>query len=106
MNRAVFLDRDGVINRAPVRLGKPYPPGSLEELEILPGVVEALEQLQRASFLLIVVTNQPDVARGTQTREVVEAMHAFLHGPWGHGFTLKIRCDFAQIVKITGFDLF
>jgi D-glycero-D-manno-heptose 1,7-bisphosphate phosphatase len=78
MNRAVFLDRDGVINRAPVRLGKPYPPGSLEELEILPGVVEALEQLQRASFLLIVVTNQPDVARGTQTREVVEAMHAFL----------------------------
>jgi len=78
MNRAVFLDRDGVINRAPVRLGKPYAPGVLAEMEILPGVADALEQLHRASFLLIVVTNQPDVARGTQTRDVVEAMHAFL----------------------------
>ena len=78
MNRAVFLDRDGVINRAPVRQGKPYAPGSLAELEILPGVGDALEQLRQAHFLLIVVTNQPDVARGTQTKEAVEAIHAYL----------------------------
>jgi D-glycero-D-manno-heptose 1,7-bisphosphate phosphatase len=73
--RAVFLDRDGVINRASVRDGKPHPPSSVDELEILPGVEGALEQLKKAGFLLIVVTNQPDVARGTTTREVVEAIH-------------------------------
>ena len=76
--RAVFLDRDGVINRAVVREGKPTPPATLAELEILPGVAEALDRLKEAGFRLIVVTNQPDVARGTQTRAAVEAMHAAL----------------------------
>jgi D-glycero-D-manno-heptose 1,7-bisphosphate phosphatase len=75
---AVFLDRDGVINRSIVRDGRPYPPQRLEELEILPGVPEGLERLKAAGFATIVVTNQPDVARGRQTREVVEAMHARL----------------------------
>jgi D-glycero-D-manno-heptose 1,7-bisphosphate phosphatase len=75
LRRAVFLDRDGVLNRAFVRDGKPYPPASLEELEILPGVPEALARLRQAGFLLIVVTNQPDVARGTQRRERVEAIN-------------------------------
>ncbi len=78
MRRAVFLDRDGVINRAIVRDGKPYPPVSLEELEILPGVREALQKLHHANYLLVVVTNQPDVARGTAKREDVELMNAFL----------------------------
>jgi len=73
--RAVFLDRDGVINRAVVRNGKPYPPDTLAELEILPGVPEALAALRRAGFLTVVVTNQPDVATGKQRREVVEAMN-------------------------------
>jgi D-glycero-D-manno-heptose 1,7-bisphosphate phosphatase len=77
-HRAVFLDRDGVINRAVVRDGKPYPPGGLEDLEILPGVAEALARLRAAGFRLVVVTNQPDVARGTQRREVIDAMHAAL----------------------------
>ena len=75
MNRAVFLDRDGVLNRAFVRNGKPYPPATLDEFEILPGVAGALRALNQAGFLLIVVTNQPDVVRGQQRREVVEAMH-------------------------------
>jgi D-glycero-D-manno-heptose 1,7-bisphosphate phosphatase len=78
LKRAVFLDRDGVINRAVVRDGKPYPPASLVELEILPGVHEALRQLHDASYLLVVVTNQPDVARGTTKREDVELMNTFL----------------------------
>ena len=73
--RAVFLDRDGVINRAMVRQGKPYPPSSLENVEILPSVPEALEKLKEAGFFRICITNQPDVARGKQTREVVEAIH-------------------------------
>jgi D-glycero-D-manno-heptose 1,7-bisphosphate phosphatase len=76
--RAVFLDRDGVINRAILREGKPHPPNNLAELEILPGVAEALARLHKAGFLLIVTTNQPDVARGKQTRAGVEAMHEVL----------------------------
>lgn len=64
-----------MLNRAIVRNGKPYPPETVEEFEILPGVVEALGALSRAGFLLIVATNQPDVASGKQRREVVEAMH-------------------------------
>ncbi len=65
MRRAVFLDRDGVLNRTSLhRDGKTHPPGNLKELEILPGVEEACHDLRRAGFLLIVVTNQPDVARG------------------------------------------
>jgi D-glycero-D-manno-heptose 1,7-bisphosphate phosphatase len=76
--RAVFLDRDGVLNRAVVRNGCPYPPATPESLEVLPGVAEALRRLRDAGFLLIVATNQPDVARGTQRREVVEAMNSKL----------------------------
>lgn len=75
---AVFLDRDGVINAAIVRDGKPYPPARLEDVEVLPGVPAALADLRRAGYLLVVVTNQPDVARGTQRREVVDAIHARL----------------------------
>ena len=72
---AVFLDRDGVINRAVVRDGKPYPPASIDDLDVLPGVAEALARLKAAGFALVVITNQPDVARGRQTAEVVNAMH-------------------------------
>jgi len=75
VQRAVFLDRDGVLNRAVVRDGKPYPPHELEEFAILPEAPAALSALHRAGLLLVVVTNQPDVARGTQRRDVVEAMH-------------------------------
>ncbi|MBB4198067.1 D,D-heptose 1,7-bisphosphate phosphatase [Rhodoblastus sphagnicola] len=73
--RAVFLDRDGVLNRALVRDGKPFPPASLAEMEILPGAADAARRLAEAGFLLIVVTNQPDVARGTTARETVEAIN-------------------------------
>jgi transaldolase len=76
--RAVFLDRDGVLNRAMVRDGKPYPPESLAEVEILPGVVEGLRRLKEAGFVLIVVSNQPDVARGTTPQRTVEAINAHL----------------------------
>ena len=75
---AVFLDRDGVINRAVVRDGKPLPPNSIDEFELLDGVDEACRMLKRAGFLLVVVTNQPDVGRGTQSREAIEAMHAVM----------------------------
>lgn len=76
--KAIFLDRDGVINRALVRNGRPQPPANTSELEILPGVETALLRLRGAGYLLIVVTNQPDVARGTITRKTVEEMHYVL----------------------------
>jgi D-glycero-D-manno-heptose 1,7-bisphosphate phosphatase len=76
--RAIFLDRDGVLNRAIVRQGLPYPPADLTQFELLPGSAEACQQLRAAGFLLIVVTNQPDVARGTQRQEVVERLNLAL----------------------------
>jgi D-sedoheptulose 7-phosphate isomerase len=75
---AVFLDRDGVINRAVVRDGKPFPPTGLKELELLPEVASSLHDLKAHGFALFVITNQPDVSRGTQTREGVEAIHQAL----------------------------
>ena len=78
MQKAVFLDRDGVINRAEVRDGKPYPPANLAALEILPGVGAAMQSLRNSSWLIIVVTNQPDVARGTTSRADVEVINQHL----------------------------
>jgi D-glycero-D-manno-heptose 1,7-bisphosphate phosphatase len=78
LRRAVFLDRDGVLNRAIVRNGKPHPPATLEDLQIPPDAPGALEALRADGFILIGITNQPDVARGTQRREVVEAINAAL----------------------------
>ena len=75
---AVFLDRDGVLNEAIVRNGKPYPPRDLSELVITRGARAALEALKREGFLLIVVTNQPDVARGTLSRADVDKINAQL----------------------------
>jgi len=76
--RAVFLDRDGVINRAVVRDGKPYPPAAADDVDVLPGVAPALARLKAAGYLLVVITNQPDVARGTQSHAGVDAIHARL----------------------------
>jgi D-glycero-D-manno-heptose 1,7-bisphosphate phosphatase len=74
--RAVFLDRDGVINRAITRDGLPFPPMSMADFEILPGVPKACAKLKAAGFLLVLTTNQPDVGRGIVPRELVEAMNA------------------------------
>lgn len=78
MTRAVFLDRDGVLNRTEVRDGKPYPPASVGAVELFPGVADALVRLKAAGYRLVVVTNQPDVARGDQRREVVDAINTAL----------------------------
>jgi D-glycero-D-manno-heptose 1,7-bisphosphate phosphatase len=72
MTRAIFLDRDGVINRKP-------PEGqyvtSWEDFHILPGVVEAIGQLNRAGFSVIVVTNQRCIAKGLLTVAELNQMH-------------------------------
>jgi D-glycero-D-manno-heptose 1,7-bisphosphate phosphatase len=75
---AVFLDRDGVINRALERDSKPYPPRNLAEFEILPEVPGACLRLKAAGYILVVATNQPDVGRGTLKQEIVEEIHAHM----------------------------
>ena len=76
--RAVFLDRDGVLNRAMVKDGKPHPPKDISELEVPPDVPAAVKKLKERGFDLLVVTNQPDVSRGTQSRDVVEGINRAL----------------------------
>jgi D-glycero-D-manno-heptose 1,7-bisphosphate phosphatase len=78
MNKAIFLDRDGVINQVNLVDGKPYPPKEISELILLPKVNEALRSLKDAGYILIVITNQPDVVRGETKIETVEAINQFL----------------------------
>ncbi len=75
MRRAVFMDRDGVLNRAILRDGKPHPPATLAELRVLAGVRDACRRLHEAGFALILITNQPEIARGTITAEQVAAIN-------------------------------
>lgn len=78
MNKAIFLDRDGVINHPRIIDGKPYPPLSLDNFKVIDGVKRALNLLRSAGYYLIVITNQPDVARGDISRDKVELIHGFL----------------------------
>ncbi len=75
---AVFLDRDGVLNRPVIREGVAASPRRWEDFHLLPGVVEAVTTLKRAGLLAVVVTNQPDIARGLLDVAVLERMHAKL----------------------------
>ena len=78
--RAVFLDRDGVLNANIERDGRPVAPWRLEDFRILPGVPEAVRDLKRAGFMTVVVTNQPDIANGRTSPATVDAMHDELRG--------------------------
>jgi D-glycero-D-manno-heptose 1,7-bisphosphate phosphatase len=78
LRRAVFLDRDGTLNEAPIVGGLPRSPLSIAELRILPGVLDGLHRLRAADLLPVVVTNQPNVPRGIQTRRDVEALNTEL----------------------------
>jgi D-glycero-D-manno-heptose 1,7-bisphosphate phosphatase len=83
MRRAVFLDRDGVLNEPVVRDGKPYPPAGPDDVVICAGAVTALELLRKAGFVLVCVTNQPDIARGTVSGQMVDAINAHLKDALG-----------------------
>jgi D-glycero-D-manno-heptose 1,7-bisphosphate phosphatase len=61
-----------------VRAVRPYAPRRLTDFRLLPGVKGAVTALKDVGFLVIVVTNQPDLASGLVAREVVDAMHARL----------------------------
>lgn len=78
MRPAIFLDRDGVINRNEIRNGHPYAPTDIKDFVLLPGVPDAVQALHAAGYLIVLTTNQPDVRRGRTPREMVEAMHEML----------------------------
>jgi D-glycero-D-manno-heptose 1,7-bisphosphate phosphatase len=80
---AVFLDRDGVLNEAVLIDGRPHPPTRPDEVVLRPGVRDACGALRDAGFLLLMVTNQPDIARGTTTREAVDRINDLLVGELG-----------------------
>ena len=74
-NKAVFLDRDGVINKPIVRNGSPFAPKDMSEFAFMDGIHETLAELRARGYLLLACTNQPDVARGWQPIEIVEEFH-------------------------------
>jgi len=74
-HKAIFLDRDGVLNHAIIKNGKPTPPATLTQLSIADDVLPALQFAKSLGYLLIGATNQPDVARGTTQRELVETIN-------------------------------
>ena len=93
---AVFIDRDGVINANVERGGRPVAPTRLDEFHILPGAEDAVRRLRDAGYLVIVCTNQPDVATGRTPRSTVDAMHAIVRA--------KLKVDDIRICFHTDAD--
>ena len=77
MEKAIFLDRDGVINKVILKNGLPLPP-FFDQLEILPYVKESILRLKKLNFLCLVVTNQPDVSRGKIEKGAVVKINNYL----------------------------
>lgn len=77
-NKAIFFDRDGVINRVVFREGKPSSPWRFEEFEIFSDIKEILEHFKSLNFLNIIFTNQPDITRNNLNIQELEKIHKFL----------------------------
>ena len=78
MHEAVFLDRDGVVNRGYLRDGKSYAPRETKDFRLLPYAAKSIERLKEIGFLVIVVTNQPDINNGLVSIDAVNGMHSLL----------------------------
>lgn len=78
MKRAIFLDRDGVINSTIIKKGKPFSPRRLEDFELVDGIKDILERFRVRGLLNIIVTNQPDIARGLMKKEELQKMHSLI----------------------------
>lgn len=81
MNKAVFIDRDGVINKMIFnkKRNEYQPPFNKEELEIYDGVIDSLKELQANNFKLFLISNQPDYAKGNTYLENLSEVHNELH---------------------------
>jgi D-glycero-D-manno-heptose 1,7-bisphosphate phosphatase len=75
MRQAIFLDRDGVLNKALMKNGRPFSPRKIDDFKLLPDVKQALNLFHGLDFLNIVATNQPDIARGLMSDMVLNEMH-------------------------------
>jgi D-glycero-D-manno-heptose 1,7-bisphosphate phosphatase len=75
LKKAIFLDADGVLNAAILVSGKPAAPTTVAELVIPAEVKPALDRLKSAGYLLICVTNKPDIERGLMTQADVDAIY-------------------------------
>ncbi|MBF0595692.1 MAG: HAD family hydrolase [Candidatus Omnitrophica bacterium] len=78
MKKAVFWDRDGVINKAILRNNKVFSPRELKDFEIVPGVRKILAECRQQGYLNIVITNQPDISRGLMSRDILDSMHRII----------------------------
>jgi len=78
--KAFFLDRDGIINKAKIVLNKPYPPSGIEDLELCPGIDQLINLIASKNYLVIVITNQPDIARGKKTISEDKKINDYLMG--------------------------
>ena len=78
MRKAVFLDRDGVINKIFINNNLPSSPPTFDQLEILPGVKESILRLKKLNFVCLVATNQPDVSRGKIEKKTVVKMNNYI----------------------------
>lgn len=115
MNRAVFLDRDGVLNKVKLQNNLPFPPSSIQEVEIIDGVLEGVDLLLSSGFVLVVVTNQPDVARGKATKLEVEEINSYIGKLLGiehfytcfHDDVVRCRCrkPFPGLIQQAGLEL-
>ena len=76
--KAIFLDRDGVINKSLVVDGKPFAPRFFNDFELIKGVEDALKSFHRLDYLNIVVTNQPDIANHLMAPDELNRMNKFL----------------------------
>jgi len=78
MRKAFFFDRDGVLNKSIVKLGKPYSPNSFDELKITDGAKEIIQYMKNKNYLTIVITNQPDVKRKKTSKNFIEKINSLL----------------------------
>ena len=83
MNSAVFLDRDGVINAAIVTPEGLDSPRSAEEFQLLPGVGRAIRALNEEGFPVVVISNQPGIAKAKFESEHLDAMTELMHARLG-----------------------
>ena len=75
LNKAIFLDRDGVVNRTLIINKKPYAPRKIEDFKLMPNLLENISLLKKKKFLLIIITNQPDIGNGLMKRKTLNLMH-------------------------------
>lgn len=99
MKRAIFLDRDGVINEVKVVLGIPYPPKNLGEVKVINGVRKAIKLFYKHDYVIVVVSNQPDVARKVTSMESVNIINQYLMQQLGLKYFYTCFHDDADLCK-------